>query len=170
MGKRGSEQQERPTDTNSSSTRPRRHATVGATGQADYLPLTAVAAVLPNPAGGNCLYYGIQGGLIAQLHPKALHNPSRLRQIVQQACGNKKTGDIKLMSGAKLVELLKAKKMTLSALGRRTKLRGKAGWGGVEEAAVLSQELNVSMEIWQRSGRPGVSGYDAVAIAGQRQS
>ena len=65
MGKRGSKQPERPTDTNSSNTRPRRHGTVGATGQADYLPLAAVAAVLANPGGGNCLYLGIQGGLIA---------------------------------------------------------------------------------------------------------
>lgn len=88
-----------------------------------------------------------------------------MRQIVEQACANKKTGDIRLMSGAKLVELLKAKKMTLSDLGHRTTMRGQAGWGGVEEAAVLSQELNVSMEIWQSSGRPGKSGYDAVAIA-----
>ena len=165
MGKRGSTQPERPADTNSSNTRPRRHATVGAAGQADYLPAAAVAAVLPNPGRGNCLYYGIQGGLIAQLHPKALHDPSSMRQIVEQACANKKTGDIRLMSGAKLVELLKAKNMTLSDLGRRTTLRGQAGWGGVEEAAVLSQEFNVSMEIWQRSGRLGMSGYDAVAIA-----
>ena len=143
--------------------RPRRQTAGGASGQAEHLPLAAVARVVPNEGGGDCFYHALHGALTEQFHPKALHGPGSLREIVQKACAKTRTGNIKLMSGVTLVNFLKEKNMTLADLARRTTLAGKPGWAGIAEAAVLAEELPISIEIWQHSGRRSVSGYDALA-------
>ena len=78
----------------------------------------------------------------------ALHGPSSLREIVQKACDKARTRNIKLMSGETLGNFLREKKMTLAD---RTTLAGKPGWAGIAEAAVLAEELPISIEIWQHS-------------------
>ena len=124
---------------------PRRQATGGASGQAEHLPLAAVA---PNVGGGDCFYHALHGALTEQFHPMALHSPSSLREIVQKACDKARTRNIKLMSGETLGNFLREKKMTLAD---RTTLAGKPGWAGIAEAAVLAEELPISIEIWQHS-------------------
>ena len=122
----------------------------------DFMPHAAVKLVHMAP-DDQCLYRSVLAALEDIGHHQSAFTVHRLRQLVQEGCKNNAARKVKIGAWAiPLLEHLAAQNQTLGDLAHRTTLPGKAGWGGIEEVAVLASQLEVVIEIWVASlQRPG---------------
>jgi hypothetical protein len=97
-----------------------------------------------------CLYRSVLAALRDMGHHQSIFTVRRLRKLVHEGCQSSAARKIQI-GPRPLLEHLQVQHKTLSDLAHRTTLRGRDGWAGIEEAAVLASQLKVVIEIWVAS-------------------